>query len=565
MKIDNKILSNYTILYVEDNKEISEEIVFFLRGVVKNIYIAYNGQEGAELYEKHNPDIVITDIQMPIMNGIEMIKTIRSKSEKNTPIIITTAFNEAHHLIEAINMGVDYYIMKPLNLKELLKNLRKTVEPLELKKEILSTNKQLKEMNSNLDELVKKKVKEIEYLYNHDPLTGIENFMRLSEEIESGKYKYILLLDISNFSIINKQYGKIFSNKILKETAIELNNNARPEVHLFKSDSDRFVFLSKETSLEKIEQFAQQIISYFDTKPLSVDGINVEISFALGIAKITDKYFPLLNAEYALESGKTLGSRYYYFYDESSEEIRKSKEMIKWLNITRELIQQDKIEPYYQPILDIQTGKIDKYEVLARGNYEGEILSPCLFLGHAQKLGLISSLTKIMINKSFHYFSETDFSFSINITQRDLLDKYFIEFLKSRLEKYNINPSKVTFEILENISITQQQTLLIERLNSLKRIGFKIAIDDFGVENSNFSRLVEIDFDYIKLDAVFIKNLEVNQKDRLVVSAIVSLANTLGVKTIAEFVESSTIYDLVKECGVNFAQGYYIGKAEPKV
>ncbi len=565
MKIDNKILSNYTILYVEDNKEISEEIVFFLRGVVKNIYIAYNGQEGAELYEKHNPDIVITDIQMPIMNGIEMIKTIRSKSEKNTPIIITTAFNEAHHLIEAINMGVDYYIMKPLNLKELLKNLRKTVEPLELKKEILSTNKQLKEMNSNLDELVKKKVKEIEYLYNHDPLTGIENFMRLSEEIESGKYKYILLLDISNFSIINKQYGKIFSNKILKETAIELNNNARPEVHLFKSDSDRFVFLSKETSLEKIEQFAQQIISYFDTKPLSVDGINVEISFALGIAKITDKYFPLLNAEYALESGKTLGSRYYYFYDESSEEIRKSKEMIKWLNITRELIQQDKIEPYYQPILDIQTGKIDKYEVLARGNYEGEILSPCLFLGHAQKLGLISSLTKIMINKSFHYFSETDFSFSINITQRDLLDKYFIEFLKSRLEKYNINPSKVTFEILENISITQQQTLLIERLNSLKRIGFKIAIDDFGVENSNFSRLVEIDFDYIKLDAVFIKNLEVNQKDRLVVSAIVSLANTLGVKLVQKEGISTAIYDLVKECGVNFAQGYYIGKAEPKV
>lgn len=565
MQTNNQVLTNYSILYVEDNKEISEELVFFLEALTKNIYVAYNGQEGLDLYKKHQPDIIITDIQMPIMNGIEMIRTIRTYDNNNTPTIITTAFNEASYLIDAINMGVDHYLMKPLNLKELLKSLHKIVEPLELKKEILSKNRELEGINKNLDELVKKKVQEIKHLYNHDPLTGIENFMRLGEEIDSGMYEYIFLLDISGFSTINKQYGKIFSNKILKAIANELKNNTSHEFKLFKSESDRFVFLTQENSVEKIEEFAEQIISYFDTKAVSVDGIDVDVSFSIGIAKITDNYFPFVNAEYALEMGKNLGSRYYYFYDESAEEIQKSKEMIKWLNITRKLIQEDKIETYYQPIVDLQTGAICKYEVLARGNYKGEILSPYLFLGHAQRLGLVSSLTRLVINKSFEYFSQTDFSFSINITQRDILDKYFIDFLESRLEKFNINPSNVTFEILENISMAQQSQLLIKRLKNLKNIGFKIAIDDFGVDNSNFARLVDIDFDYIKLDGVFIKNIETNDKNRLIVSAIVNLAKTLGVKIVAEFVENRAIYSIVKECGVNFAQGYYIGKPTLKI
>jgi len=559
MKTANKVLKNYTILYVEDNKEISEEIVFFLDALTKKTYVAYNGQEGLELYKEHKPDIIITDIQMPVMNGIEMIRSIRNNNS-TTPIIITTAFNEANYLIEAINMGVEYYLMKPLNLKELLKNLHRIVEPLELKKNILSKNAELKEINENLDGLVKKKVKEIEYLYNHDPLTGIENFIRLNEELESGVYEHILLLDISNFSIINKQYGKIFSNKILKEVSNELKVNATETFKLFKSESDRFVFLSKETSLEKVEEFSRQIISYFDTEPINVDGVDIEISFSLGLAKVTDKYFPLVNAEYALETGKKLGSRYYYYYDESSEEIKKSKEMIKWLNITRELVQEDKIEPYYQPIVNLQTGEIDKYEVLARGNYKGEILSPLLFLGHAERLGLISSLTRIIVNKSFNYFSGTNCSFSINITQRDILDKQFIGFLESRLEKFAIDASKVTFEILENVNMVVQHKLLLQQLKSIKEMGFKIAIDDFGMDNSNFARLVEIDFDYIKLDGVFIKNLEINKKDRLIISAIVSLAQTLGVQTVAEFVENDAVYNLVKECGIDFAQGYYIGK-----
>lgn len=564
MKKLYKNLNKYSILYVEDNHEISEEVVFFLEPIVKNIYIAYNGEEGLALYKEHQPDIIITDLQMPIINGLDMIENIRS-IDNEVSIIITTAFNESNYLLKAIRMNVDDYLMKPLNLKEILKSMNKIIEPLELKKDILIKNIELSEINLNLDAIAKEKTKELEYLYNHDPLTGLSNFVSLGEEIDSNHYTYLVLLDISNFAIINRQYGKIFSNKILKKAGESLQEHATQQYKLFKAESDRFVFLSKEIELNEIKEFCEQIISFFDMKPLTVDDLEIEISFSFGISKVTDNYFPLISAESALNKGKVLGSRYYYFYDDSSEESKTSKEMIKWLKITKDLVYNANIEPFYQPIMDVNTGKIAKYEVLARGNYEGEILSPYLFLGHAEKLGLIGSITRIMVDKSFNYFHSTDFHFSINLSQRDLLDAYFIGFLKSKLKKYPIDPSRVTFEILENVSIGEEHVVLMKQLHFLRSMGFKIAIDDFGMDNSNFARLVEIDFDYIKLDGIFIKNLEVNKKDRIIVTAIVSLAKTLGVQTIAEYVESSELYEIVKECGIDMAQGYHIGKPAAKI
>ncbi len=173
---------------------------------------------------------------------------------------------------------------------------------------------------------------------------------------------------------------------------------------------------------------------------------------------------------------------------------------------------------------------------------------------------MLSSITRMMVNKSFDYFKNTEICFSINITQRDILDKQLISFLEEKVKKFNIDPSRVTFEVLENITIGNQHKLILTQLKSLKAMGFKIAIDDFGVDNSNFSRLLDIDFDYIKLDGSFIKGLVENKKDRIIVAAIVSLADTLDIKTVAEYVENGDICKIIKECGVSMAQGYHIGK-----
>ncbi len=552
-------MHNSKVLYIEDNRDISDEIAFFLKNKFKELYLAYDGEEGLAMYKEHKPDVIITDIQMPKMGGIEMIEAIR-KNDIYIPIIVTTAFNEADYLLSTINLQVSAYVIKPLNLKKLLSTVEKTLEPIKLKKELEAKNLELENINKNLDELVREKTKELQYSYSREQTTGLQNFIKLNEMIDKMEYKYLLLLDITNFSIFNKQYGKIFSNEILKVAAQELQKHMNSCTKLFKIESDKFVILTKEVDVNKIEIFCEQIISYFDVKLLTIQNLEISINFAIGIEKISDNKYPLINAEYAIKNAKEVGGRFFNFYDENDDSLQKDIYEIGWLNKTKELIQNNKIEAYYQPIIDIETDKIVKYEVLARGDYHGEILSPYYFIGAAEKLGLIDSITKIIINKSFKYFSDSDIEFSINITQRDLLDDYFLVFIKEKLSHFKIKSSQVTLEVLENITVGKHQEKVLKNLKRLKDIGFKIAIDDFGVKNSNFSRLLEIKFDYIKLDAIFIKNIDKNHNNRTIVSALVNLSKSLGIKTIAEYVESETILNILKEDNVDMAQGYYIGK-----
>ena len=121
------------------------------------------------------------------------------------------------------------------------------------------------------------------------------------------------------------------------------------------------------------------------------------------------------------------------------------------------------------------------------------------------------------------------------------------------------------FEILENVTVAKSSDKITERLNELREIGFRVAVDDFGIENSNFSRLLEINLDFIKIDGIFIKNLKNSEKNIKIIKAIVSLAHALEIETVAEFVEDEKTYEIIKKCGIDFAQGYYIGKPEPRL
>ena len=132
-------------------------------------------------------------------------------------------------------------------------------------------------------------------------------------------------------------------------------------------------------------------------------------------------------------------------------------------------------------------------------------------------------------------------------------------------QRYNLDLSRITFEVLENVNSVAKDDTTTQTIQALKRFGCKIAIDDFGVEHSNFLRLLELDFDYLKLDGVFIKDIAASSKSRKIVEAVVNLSKTLGIKTVAEFVENEAIYEILKEIGVDYAQGYYIAKPAPEL
>ena len=389
---------------------------------------------------------------------------------------------------------------------------------------------------------------------------------QIENELKKYAYNYLFLLDVSNFSAINKVFGKIFSNEILLEIESMLSVNTHSHAKLFKVESDRFIILSSEKSKDSVKEYCEQIISFFDTKKVTLEDVELDVTFNIGVSRIINNISDtIVNSEYALEKSKKLGSRNYEVYDELNLEYMDEKDAILWLNRTKELVLNDQIEPYFQPMQEISTGKINKYEVLARGVIDEEVIEPKHFMNSASRLGILTAITKTIIKKSFKYFQNREDMFSINLTERDLLEGYLSEFLKDKLSVYSIDPSRVTFEILENVVVDKNFTVISEQIKELKEMGFLIAIDDFGIENSNFNRLLEMNADIIKVDGAFIGELKDNEKLALIVETIVNLAKSLGVKTVAEFVKDEYTYETVKELGIDYAQGYFIGKPQPTI
>lgn len=175
--------------------------------------------------------------------------------------------------------------------------------------------------------------------------------------------------------------------------------------------------------------------------------------------------------------------------------------------------------------------------------------------------GTLSLVTKTVIEQSFKKFSDSEYEFSINITSTDLYLDYLEEHLLKCVKKYSIRPSKVSLEMLEDISTINTPEIL-EQLNSLRYHGFKISIDDFGAQSSNFSRLLEFSPDYLKIDGSFVKNILNDKKSLIIVEAVVLLCKKSNIKIIAEFVHSKEVQEKIEELGIDYSQGYYFG--EPK-
>ncbi len=553
-----------SLLYVEDNPDARSSTLLILEQFFQDIDIAVDGQDGFEKFQAGQYDLIMTDINMPRLNGIEMIRLIR-KIDMAVPVLVLSAYNDQNFFTDGIKAGIEGYLLKPIDIEQFIDIMSRVIERIRLRREN-------EEYKTNLESMVKAQTKKIkvkaERLYYQaltDQLTGLYNSAMLGELLEKSSYNFLVFFDIINFSTINKQYGKKFGNDIIKATARALEKNIKDDMRLFKIESDRFAVLCKNADKKMIEEFSKQIIAFFDMSNLLVNGSEININFTIGAAAMNGENDSLMDCEYALDWAKRLGRRIYYIYEPDSSPMQNEYETIQWLNRTKQLISENKIEPFFQAIYDLKTEKIVKYEVLARAVDGENVYAPYLFLGAAERLGLLTSITKIMINKSFAFFANNEYHFSINITERDLLEENFYNFLVTKTKHYGISSSRVTLEILEGVTMGVDSNSIVKRLNELRDYGFLLAVDDFGVENSNFSRLLEIDLDFIKIDGIFIKNIVNSKKDENIVRAIVSLAKTLEIKTVAEFVENQEIMDKIRECGVDYAQGYHIGKPKNRL
>ncbi|NCD13479.1 MAG: EAL domain-containing protein, partial [Epsilonproteobacteria bacterium] len=224
----------------------------------------------------------------------------------------------------------------------------------------------------------------------------------------------------------------------------------------------------------------------------------------------------------------------------------------------------DRIVPFFQPIINVNTGEIEKFETLMRIQKEGqEHYLPSEFLEIAKHSKIYSKLSMALIQKAFETFQISSNGFSINLSYLDMTNIVTKTFILEKLAEFNVG-SWVIFEILESDGIENYEAIA-SFIDDVKAYGAKIAIDDFGSGYSNFERLNELRVDYIKIDGSLIKNIDRNEDTKIIVKNIVNFAKELGISTIAEYVHSAEVLQCVKEIGVDYAQGYYIGKPSSRI
>lgn len=405
------------------------------------------------------------------------------------------------------------------------------------------------------------KTEELERILREDNLTKEGNRFKLLEDIKRFKKPSLALLDINRFGDINEFYGYEIGDEVLITVAKIFKEHTGNKYTLYRIYSDEFAILADNDEKEHFKNFIKHIADSISSSPLNIKGKEIYIQMTYSIS-FEEKNELKKTANTIKRYNKNNKDIVVYDKNLGIEKIHEKN--ILWTSKLKKALESDNIVPYYQAIYNLKTEKIEKYEALVRLIDEDNIaISPFYFLDVAKKSKQYLKLTKEVIRKSFEYFKDKDYEFSINLTLEDITNKNISSYIIDMLKEYNIAP-KVVFEIVESEGI-QDFEYVNNFIDSVKKLGCKIAIDDFGSGYSNFEYLIKLNADYIKIDGSLIKDILLNKNNQEIVITIVDFAKRQGFKTIAEFVSSKEIFDKVKELGLDYAQGYYIHEPKPEI
>ena len=391
----------------------------------------------------------------------------------------------------------------------------------------------------------------------NDHLTNIPNIFKLRKDLQDCQDVTLIDITIDEFKSINSFYGFLVGDYVLENLAQYLLDV--PDADVYKMPGGEFILLlHRHYSYYDLKEYLDEF--YEKVSQLSVTYSEVQISLDFTIAAATAHSIDNILAKLSMALMFAQKNKLPYFiYEDRLEFESNYRENLAMTTKVREAIKNDRIVAYYQPIVDNTTGQVAKYETLARlVNDEGEILAPDQFLQISKKTKIYSAITKKMIKSAFEMFADNDYEFSINISVDDIINQDTYYFIIEKLRNSDLS-DRIIFEFVESDAISGAERTL-EFVKEVKRYGAKIAIDDFGSGYSNFSMLVNMKVDYIKIDGSLISNIDRSWSSLLVVESIVDFAKKLNVRVIAEYVYSSTIYSKVKELGIEFSQGFYIDK-----
>jgi len=506
--------------------------------VVKKVYTASNGREGHEIFwaHRHQIDLVISDIEMPEMDGLEMARAIKDVIPL-LPVIMITAYSSADYMRGALDLHVDKYLLKPLDLQDLIVAMEQSFSYHELRK-----------------------------LYR-DSLTGLRSSNALENDLVSRERSTLFaLLRIDEFEKLSDLYGESMARKIVIRVSEILQQRFGREYDCYRTGSNTFALLAKgpDTNLAALEHSMREC-----SRLLRFEGIEVE-EYTLRlhpVTAVTDTISPraLEFGQHALKRTLRLHRDRCRFYgDPGSVNRLDHTRNLQWIRRLNDAIREDRLVPYFQEIVETDTARVVKYEALLRylDPETGEAVIPGEFLEIARQCNLYPILTRIILDKVIGVIRQKGITASVNIAYADLTTRDTIDGIHELLSRYPDEARNLEFEILESEKI-DNYAIAQTFIDAVRPYGCKISIDDFGKGYSNFSILEALHVDYVKIDGSSIRDIDRSQRQEIVVEGIHTFCDKLGIKTVAERVSNAREYESIKKIGIPYAQGWYFSRAKP--
>jgi len=448
---------------------------------------------------------------------------------------------------------------------------------------------QLKAYNQTLESEVSKRTSQLQKLATQDTLTGLVNrhaFERMMGEImRSAKEELtehmLCYLDLDQFKIVNDTCGHVAGDELLRQLAQVLRRSTREADVVARLGGDEFGIIFKNASTVEAEELAERMLGRIGEFRFFWEGKTFRVGASIGMVAIRKDCCTLATilsrADSACFAAKDQGRNRIHIARDEDRVIEQRHEQMQWVGRIEKALEDEELVLYVQPIVGASSPyEIGHYEVLLRmQSQDSEPILPMAFIPAAERYGKMVEMDRWVIEKLFAGFFDIRHTmrkqvrFSINLSGASLSEETMAGFIQECFERYHVPYDAITFEVTESAAIANIQHAQ-EFIEHFRTLGCRFALDDFGCGLSSFTcglssftYLQNLPVDYLKIDGSFVVNIDSNEINRAMVDAINQIGHVMGIQTVCEFVENDRIVQTLREIGVDYLQGYYVGRPIP--
>ena len=427
-------------------------------------------------------------------------------------------------------------------------------------------------------------VAKLSYQASHDSLTGLINrgefegrlSLALNSAAQLGRHHAVMYLDLDQFKVVNDTCGHAAGDQLMRQVTAVLQRRLREGDTLARLGGDEFGVLLENCAPDNALRIADGLRQTVMDCHFAWEARSFNIGVSIGLVNVADGMFTLTDVLSAADSAcymaKEKGRNRVQVYHAGDTELSMRQGEMEWIGRLQKALEEDRFVLYSQDIavLDPARKIEDHCEILIRMlDEKGELVPPMAFIPAAERYNLMPSIDRWVIRNAFAIIARQRAEkegapgiFAINLSGASIGDERFLDYVREQFTHFAVPPKSICFEITETAAIARLDKAT-DFINQLKSLGCLFSLDDFGAGMSSFAYLKHLPVDFLKIDGGFVKDMADDPIDRAMVEAINSVGHVMGKKTIAEFVDGERVIRLLREMGVDYAQGY--GVAKPRL